>query len=223
MSLILAAAAWIADGANWVGQRGIAWRLVQHLGVSTLVLVISAAIALPLGIYIGHSGRGKWLINLTGAVRAVPTLGLLTLFGLWIGIGLPAPVLALVALAIPPLLAGAYSGVAGAPPSVVDAARALGMKESEILSQIELPLAQPLLVAGLRSASLQVIATATLAAYTANYGLGRLLYLGLKTRDYPQMIAGAILVVALALLVDWLLGLCQHRIERQLSATKVGK
>ena len=113
--------------------------------------------------------------------------------------------------------------MAGAPPSVVDAARALGMKESEILSQIELPLAQPLLVAGLRSASLQVIATATLAAYTANYGLGRLLYLGLKTRDYPQMIAGAILVVALALLVDWLLGLCQHRIERQLSATKVGK
>lgn len=187
------------------------------------MLVISAVIALPLGIYIGHSGRGKWLINLTGAVRAIPTLGLLTLFGLWIGIGLPAPVLALVALAIPPLLAGAYSGVAGAPPSVVDAARALGMKESEILSQIELPLAQPLLVAGLRSASLQVIATATLAAYTANYGLGRLLYLGLKTRNYPQMIAGAILVVALALLVDWLLGLCQHRIERQLSATKVGK
>ena len=217
MSLILAAATWIADGANWLGQRGIAWRLVQHLGVSALVLVISAVIALPLGIYIGHSGRGKWLINLTGAVRAIPTLGLLTLFGLWIGIGLPAPVLALVALAIPPLLAGAYSGVAGAPPSVVDAARALGMKESEILSQIELPLAQPLLVAGL------VIATATLAAYTANYGLGRLLYLGLKTRDYPQMIAGAILVVALALLVDWLLGLCQHRIERQLSATKVGK
>ena len=205
MSLILAAATWIADGANWLGQRGIAWRLVQHLGVSALVLVISA------------------LINLTGAVRAIPTLGLLTLFGLWIGIGLPAPVLALVALAIPPLLAGAYSGVAGAPPSVVDAARALGMKESEILSQIELPLAQPLLVAGLRSASLQVIATATLAAYTANYGLGRLLYLGLKTRNYPQMIAGAILVVALALLVDWLLGLCQHRIERQLSATKVGK
>ena len=73
MSLILAAAAWIADGANWVGQRGIAWRLVQHLGVSALVLVISAAIALPLGIYIGHSGRGKWLISLTGAVRAVPT------------------------------------------------------------------------------------------------------------------------------------------------------
>ena len=105
-------------------------------------------------------------------MRAIPTLGLLTLFGLWIGIGLPAPVLALVALAIPPLLAGAYSGVAGAPPSVVDAARALGMKESEILSQIELPLAQPLLVAGLRSASLQVIATATLAAYTANYGWG---------------------------------------------------
>ena len=113
--------------------------------------------------------------------------------------------------------------MAGAPPSVVDAARALGMKESEILSQIELPLAQPLLVTGLRSASLQVIATATLAAYTANYGLGRLLYLGLKTRNYPQMIAGAILVVALALLVDWLLGLCQYRIERQLSATKVGK
>ena len=140
----------------------------------------------------------------TGAARAVPTLGLLTLVGLWLGIGWQAPLIALVALAIPPIIAGAYSGVISSQGSS-DAARAIGLTEGQILTQLEIPAGAPLILAGVRSAVLQVIATATLAAYTADLGLGRFLYTGLKTRDYGQMIGGAIVVVALALITDAIL------------------
>ena len=141
-------------------------------------------------------------MSATGAARAVPTLGVLTLVGLWLGIGLAAPTLALLILALPPLLAATYSGIASTPPATVDAARAIGLTEAQVLTRVEAPHAAGLVAAGVRSATLQVIATATLAAYTADYGLGRFLYAGLKTRDYAQMIGGAIVVVALALAVD---------------------
>lgn len=144
---------------------------------------------------------------LAGAARAVPTLGLLTLLGLALGIGLLAPGIALVVLAIPPLLAGAYAGVASVDANTVKAARAMGMTESQIIFRVELPLAAPVVIGGVRSAVMQVIATATLAAYTADAGLGRYIFAGLKTRDYGEMIGGALLVIALALLVEALFGL----------------
>ena len=206
MNLILEALSWLGRGENWLGDSGIFVRAGQHLLFVVLVLGISAAIALPIGLFIGHTGKWKNLVlSATGAARAVPTLGVLTLAGLWLGIGWQAPLLALVALAVPPILAGAYSGVISAQGTSVEAARAIGLTEKQILTQLEIPVGAPLILAGLRSAVLQVIATATLAAYTANLGLGRFLYTGLKTRDYGQMIGGAIVVVALALITDAIL------------------
>jgi len=203
MDLLSSSFSWLGDAHNWTGTTGILLRLVQHLGITAVVVAVAALIALPIGIAIGHCGRGSGVVAaVAGAGRAIPTLGLLTLLGLFIGIGLLAPSIALVVLAIPPLLAGAYAGVASVDPLVVKSARAMGMTPWQQISQVELPLAWPLILGGLRSACVQVIATATLAAYTADAGLGRFIFAGLKTRDYPQMVGGAIVVVLLALLVE---------------------
>ena len=223
MNLLLEAVEWLKDGQNWLGPSGILIRTGQHVLFVAAVVLISALIALPIGLYIGHTGRWKNLVlTATGAARAVPTLGLLTLIGLWLGIGWQAPLIALVALAMPPILAGAYSGVISAQGSS-DAARAIGLTERQILTQLEIPAGAPLIITGLRSAVLQVIATATLAAYTANLGLGRFLYVGLKTRDYGQMIGGALVVVVIALIVDLLFGRLQARASRRLGGGEVGE
>ena len=213
MSIFLEALSWLTTPANWLGGSGILTRSAEHLGLTLLIVVLAALVALPLGTVIGHTGRGRWLVSATGAARAIPTLGVLTLAGLWLGIGLAAPTLALLVLAVPPLLSATYSGIASTPRTTVDAARAIGLTESQILAQVEVPHAAGLVAAGVRSATLQVIATTTLAAYTANYGLGRFLYTGLKTRDYAQMIAGAIVVVALALATDALLAFIARRLR----------
>ena len=212
MSIFLEALSWLTTPANWLGGSGILTRSAEHLGLTLLIVVLAALVALPLGTVIGHTGRGRWLVSATGAARAIPTLGVLTLAGLWLGIGLAAPTLALLVLAVPPLLSATYSGIASTPRATVDAARAIGLTESQILAQVEVPHAAGLIAAGVRSATLQVIATTTLAAYTANYGLGRFLYTGLKTRDYAQMIGGAIVVVALALATEALLALIARRL-----------
>lgn len=213
MSIFLEALSWLTTPANWLGGSGILTRSAEHLGLTLLIVVLAALVALPLGTVIGHTGRGRWLVSATGAARAIPTLGVLTLAGLWLGIGLAAPTLALLVLAVPPLLSATYSGIASTPRTTVDAARAIGLTESQILAQVEVPHAAGLVAAGVRSATLQVIATTTLAAYTANYGLGRFLYTVLKTRDYAQMIGGAIVVVALALATDALLAFIARRLR----------
>ena len=213
MSIFLEALSWLTTPANWLGGSGILTRSAEHLGLTFLIVVLASLVALPLGTVIGHTGRGRWLVSATGAARAIPTLGVLTLAGLWLGIGLAAPTLALLVLAVPPLLSATYSGIASTPRTTVDAARAIGLTESQILAQVEVPHAAGLVAAGVRSATLQVIATTTLAAYTANYGLGRFLYTGLKTRDYAQMIGGAIVVVALALATDALLAFIARRLR----------
>lgn len=211
MTLLADGLAWLGDGSHWSGAGGIWVRLGQHLSLSLLIVAIAAAVAVPVGVLVGHTGRGRWLVTtITGAARALPTLGLLTLLGLWLGIGLRAPLVALVVLAAPVLLAGAYAGVEGVDRQTVDAARAVGMTELQIVRQVELPLAAPVLVGALRSAMLQVVATATVAAYIADSGLGRFLFTGLKSRDYPQMLGGALLVIGLALLLDGLLALVQR-------------
>lgn len=216
MNLLMDALGWLANPTHWVGEASIPVRLLQHLGLTFGVVALAALIALPLGIMIGHTGRFRFLIVATsGAARAIPTLGVLTLAGLWLGIGLAAPVLALLVLAIPPMLTATYTGIDSADPRAVDAARAIGLKEWQIIRFVELPAARTLLLGGLRSTTLQVLATATLAAYTADAGLGRYLYIGLKTRDYGQMIAGAILVVALALVLDGLWVLVSRAASRR--------
>lgn len=203
MNQVSAAFAWIADPLHWSGPDSIPVRLLEHLWYTLIGVGIAAVIAIPLGLLVGHTHKGRGLaVTLSGAARALPTLGLVTLFGLLMGIGLTAPILAFVVLAIPSLLAGAYSACESVDPRTVDAARAQGMTEWQILSRVEVPLGMPLLIAGLRSAVLQVIATAMLAAYIGNGGLGRYIFLGLKTQDYAQMLAGSLLVIALAIAAE---------------------
>lgn len=219
MTFIVDAFAFIFDGANWAGPLGIAARLAQHLQITVLSVVIAAVVAVPLGLAIGHSGRGRAaVIAVTGAARALPTFGVLTLFvliGIQFGAGLSLPpvIVVLVILAIPPLLAGAYAGVEAVDRLTVDAARGQGMTEWQILARVELPLALPLLVGGLRSATLQVVATATIAAYVAQGGLGRYLIEGIQGRDYLRAVVGAVLVAALALLLDGLLAVVQKLVQ----------
>ena len=217
MNLFLDALGWLFTPENWGGASGISSRLQQHLYFTLAVVAVACVLALPAGVAIGHTRRGVAVVPMiTASARALPTLGLLTLVGLWSGLGLVAPFCALLVLAIPPMLAGAYAGITSAEPVTVDAARAIGLSSWQVLTQVELPAAVPLLLEGLRSTTLQVVATATLAAYTADVGLGRFLFTGLKTRDYAQMIGGALLVVVLALVLDLLLVQAKRLITRKL-------
>lgn len=202
---------WFGNPDSWSGASGIWARLGEHLEYSGLVLGIAAVISLPIGLWLGHTRRGgNLVIGLTGALRSLPTLGLLTLFALWIGIGLAAPVMALVILAIAPMLANAYTAVATVDPNVVDAARAQGMTEWQILTRVEIPNAVPVLFSGIRNATLQVVATVTVMAYIDLGGLGRFLIDGLAVRDYSRMVASMLLAAVLALVLDGLLALVQR-------------
>ncbi|QXQ08871.1 ABC transporter permease [Paeniglutamicibacter sp. Y32M11] len=199
---------YLGDAANWTGTAGIPARLGEHLWYSFLAVLAASIIAVPLGVFIGHTGVGKvFLVSASNVLRALPSLGIMTLLVLLMGVGLLPPVIALVLIAIPPILAGVYAGVANVEPAVVDAARAIGMKDSRIILQVELPLALPLILGGLRGAILQVIATATIAAYVNLGGLGRYIFDGLALYDYGQVLVGAVLVTALALVLDGLLAL----------------
>lgn len=205
MNYLTEALAWIADPANQSGPNGILARLAEHLLYTLIATGGAALLAIPIGYAIGHTGRGSGLVvGATGAARALPTLGVLTLIALLAGIGIGAPLIALGVLAAPSILAGAYSGVQAVEPSTVDAARAIGMSEWQVLWRVEIQLGLPQLIGGLRSAVLQVMATATLVAYVGGGGLGRFLFLGLKTQDYPQMLAASLLVVALAVVCEGL-------------------
>jgi osmoprotectant transport system permease protein len=198
---------YLTDPANWQGPAGIWNLLLQHLAYTAASVAIAAAIAIPLGIFIGHTGRGSFLvIGVSNAARAVPTLGLLVLVVLLLGTGVGPIIGVLAVLALPPILTATATGIHGADPEAVHAARALGMSARQIVSKVEWPLALPLVISGLRSATLQVVATATVAAYSSGEGLGRLLITGNATRNYPEMFAGAFMVAALAVVLDILLG-----------------
>ncbi len=206
MEYLLEAVAWITDAQHWQGEAGIPNRIAEHLAITALSVLLAAAVALPLGAFVGHTGRGRVaIVAVAGALRALPTLGLVTLAALAIGSGLFAPVVALAVLAIPPLLTGVSAGIDAVGRAVPDAARAMGYSPLGVLFRVELPLALPLVLAGVRAAVLQVIATATVAAYVPLGGLGRYLFDALPVRDYAQMNAGALLVICVAALVDALL------------------
>lgn len=219
MTDIFSAFAWLADPAHWAGGDGVPTRVGEHLLYSLITLVLASAIAVPIGLAIGHTGRFRGLaVALSGALRALPTLGLVIYLALLLNPafgslppgGLVAPLIALTILAIPPVLAGAYAGVEAVDPQTVDAARSMGMTELQILRRVELPLALPLLIGGVRSAALQVIATWTVAAILPLGGLGRYLYDGLPVQRYDEMLAGSVLVIALALVVDGAFALTQR-------------
>jgi len=195
---------YLTDSYNWSGNEGIWARIVQHLWYTFAALGLSAVIALPIGLWIGHTRRGAFLaINLGNAARALPSLGLLMIAVLLTNqIGFLPVLIALVALGIPPILVSTYAGVSGVDPATIDAARGMGMTGREILTKVEIPIALPLIISGLRSATLQIVSTATIAALVSLGGLGRYVVDGLKLRDFPQMFTGALLVALLAIGLD---------------------
>ncbi len=203
MNFLQQALSFIFTGANWAGPAGLGARILEHLQYTAIAVLFSALIAIPIGMLIGHTGRGTFLV-VTGvnALRALPTLGVLLLGVLLWGLGLVPPTVALMLLGIPPLLAGTYAGIANVEATVVDAARAMGMTESRVLLRVETPIALPLILGGLRTATLQIVATATVAAYASLGGLGRYLIDGIKVRQFHIALVGALMVTALALLLD---------------------
>jgi len=210
---------WLTSGDTWSGPDGLGARILEHLWYSVLSVAIALVIAVPLGLWVGHTGRAKWLVSLANSVRAVPTIGLLFAVALWIGpkfqsdlAFLVPSIIVLVILAIPPILSGVYAGVEAVDPAARDAARGMGMRGSQVVAQVEIPNALPLILSGVRSAFLQVIATATVAAYVSIGGLGRYVFDGLALRDYVSTAGGAVVVSLLALLVDGILALVQRSV-----------
>lgn len=214
MNLLLEALAFIVDPANLWGDKGIMPRLLDHLLYTGVSMFVALLIGLPLGLLVGHTGRGRNIVvAVSSAARAMPTLGLLLFIVLFTGLGLGPLIVVLVILAIPPVLAGAYSGLESVNRQTIDAARAIGMNEWQILFRVEIPLGLPLILGGVRSATLQVIATATIAGYVGLTGLGRFLIEGLALRQYSTALVGAILVALLALVVDSVLALIQKALQ----------
>lgn len=213
MNLFAEAIAWIVDPANWSGSGSIPLRIGEHLFYTVLAVVGAALIAIPLGWLIGHTGRGREIaVGISGAARALPSFGLLFLFVMIGGVLLrgPSAVLVLMLLAIPPILAGAYAGLEVIDRRVIDAARSMGMTENQILWRVEVPLGLPLLMGGLRSATLQVVATAVLAAFVNLGGLGLPIVEGIALRDYDRMLGAALLIIALALVLDALFAVLER-------------
>jgi osmoprotectant transport system permease protein len=208
--------AWLTDPAQWSGPDGIPARTLQHLWYSLLATGIAAAIALPIGVFIGHTGRGAlFAVNLTNLGRAIPSLGIIILMFTLVGFGIVPVLVALVALAVPPIVTNSYIGVRSVDRDVRDAAEGMGMRGRQVLWQVELPVAMPLIMAGIRTSAVQVVATATLAAFVGLGGLGRYLIDGLSQRDLPQVVGGAILVAVLSLLTELVLGRVQSMVVSQ--------
>ncbi|KAA1246869.1 ABC transporter permease subunit [Mycobacterium simiae] len=206
MNFLQQALSYLGTADNWTGPAGLTARTVEHVEYTALAVAASAVIAVPIGLIIGHTGRGQMIVvSAVNGLRALPTLGVLLLGVLLFGLGLGPPIVALLLLGVPPLLAGTYAGIANVDPLVVDAARAMGMTESRVLLHVEVPNALPLLLGGLRSATLQVLATATVAAYASLGGLGRYLIDGIRERQFHIALVGALMVAALALILDALL------------------
>ncbi|HTP17419.1 MAG TPA: ABC transporter permease [Streptosporangiaceae bacterium] len=205
MSFLSYAWDWLRAPAQWHGSDGIPVRILEQLGYSALSLLIAALIAVPLGVLIGHTGRGAVLVvNIANAWRAIPTLGLLVLAVITLGFSPLAWLIPLVVLGIPPILVNAYEGVAGVDAGLKDAARGMGMTPWQQLRKVELPVALPLIMLGLRTGAIFVVATATIAAYIGLGGLGRYIIDGLATDNYGEVAGGAALVVLLALIVQFL-------------------
>lgn len=214
MNLLGDAIVWLNDPLNWQGRAGIPFLTYEHLYISFFAVLIAAVIAVPTALALGHVGRGGGLtVVVSNVSRAVPTLALLTIFAATaIGFGNRATIIALAVFAVPPLLTNTYVGIREVDRDVVEAARGMGLSERSVLLRVELPLAVPLIAAGFRTAAVQVVATATLAALVGGGGLGRVITDGFGQQDRPQILAGGILVALLALLTEGALALVQRAV-----------
>jgi len=204
MSLLGDVARWFADPEHWQGSHGIPVRILEHVELSGLAVAVALLIAAPIALYLGHTGRGGFIaINVANIGRALPSLALLA-FGLVIaialglGLGFWPTMFALVPLAIPPIVTNVYVAIREVDADIVDAARGMGFSEGDILRRIEIPLGMPLMLAGIRTAAVNVVATATLGALVAGGALGRFIVDGLALREFDQLVAGAILVAVLS-------------------------
>lgn len=206
---------WFTDPANWTGENGIPVRTWEQIEISFIAMAIALVIALPVALTLGHLRKGMFLAtNLSNVGRAVPTLGVLMILASIqsIGIGNLAAILALALFAIPPVLTNTYTGVAGVDDQVRDAAQGMGMNAAGILARVEVPLAIPLIAAGIRTASVQVVATASLAALVGSGGLGRYVVDGFALQDNTMIVAGAILTALLAVVAELLLAAGQRAV-----------
>lgn len=216
MTIIHQAVVWLNDPLNWTNPgTGVFARLVQHIRMSAAAVGLGCVLAWPLGVWLGHTGRGgQFVVLVSNISRAIPTLALLSLLPLTVvGFGEPATILALTVFAIPPLLANAYTGIHEVDPELREAARGMGMSGWQVLRRVELPLAVPYLATGFRTAAVQVVATATLAALVAGGGLGQIITEGFGLTlavGGGQVLAGGFLVAALALLVEGVLAVLER-------------
>ncbi len=194
---------WFADPAHWSGNGGVPHRLLEHIMFSAISTLVAMLVALPLGVALGHYGRfGNAAINVSNVGRAIPSFAILVLAFQVFGLGNYPAYVALVLLAIPPMLTNSYIGVRDVDAEVRDAARGMGMRGGRVLRDVELPLALPLIMAGIRTSAVQVVATATLAAIIAGGGLGRFIIDGLAQQKQETVFAGAVLVAGLAIVVE---------------------
>jgi osmoprotectant transport system permease protein len=218
MSLIQETVAWLTDPANWSGPNGIPVRMTEHIAISAVSLVIALAIALPIGLYIGHTGRfTRVAINSANLWRALPSIAVIAIvlpvtaaIDPQTGFKVYPTLVAMVVLAVPPILVNAYTGVNGVDPDVVEAARGQGMSERALLSGVEVPLALPAIVTGIRSGAVQILATATLGAIFGFGGLGRYLVDGTSQGDDGQVFGGVVLVAGLVITTDLLFAVLQR-------------
>jgi osmoprotectant transport system permease protein len=224
VSEIWAGVLWLFDPENYAGRYALQTLLGEHLWLTMVAIVPAALVAIPLGLLIGHTGRGSaFVVALSSAARALPTLGLLLALVLALGVTQRelAAALALGVIALPPLLAAAYSGVQLVAPEIVDAARAQGLTEWQIVTRVELPLASAQIIGGFRSASLQVVSTAVLAPLVGLGGLGFGIVQGLSLRQFDQVVGSGIIIVVLALSIDSGLAFLQRRFDWQLRGARI--
>jgi osmoprotectant transport system permease protein len=217
---------WLVDPANYSGSTGIVTRVIEHLQLSSQAILLAALLALPVGLYVGHKRRLEFTAVSVGNVgRAIPSFGLIAILYVptldWPGaLGYWAVFIAMVLLAIPPILINTSVGIRSVDRDTVEAARGMGMTERDVLQRIEIPLAFPLIITGLRTAAVQVVATATLGAVAGGGGLGRFIIDGLATRNMPLILAGAILVALLAILTELSFGVVEGVLTPRTSSSR---
>jgi osmoprotectant transport system permease protein len=228
MSVFSSALEWLTNPGHWSGSNGIPTRIFEHMQITLYAVVLASLIAIPVGMYVGHRRRFEFTAVTVGNLgRALPSFGILAIFfaipfisRLPGEIGFWPTLIAMFFLAIPPILTNAYVGVRGVDADTLEAARGMGMTELEILRRIELPLAAPLIVAGLRTAAVQVVATVTLAALGGGGGLGRYIVDGRQLREFDQLLAGAILLALLAIATEFALGIVESLATPRLTRSR---
>lgn len=202
---------WFAASEQWQSSAGIPTRFFEHVWYSLVSLVIAAVIALPIGIGIGHINRGGFFaINASNVGRALPSLGVVLLAYLLLGLGVLPVIIALIALAIPPMVTNSYAGMRAVDPEIRDAAIGMGMTGWQMTWRVEIPIALPLILAGVRTSAIQVVATATIAAYVGIGGLGRYIIDGLAQQNLAEVLGGALLVALFAIILEVGFGRAQN-------------